>query len=43
MAEVQTARPVPFSARLVKVIGTFMLQNNGDNGLFFKMTAASVG
>ena len=43
VVEVQTARPILFSAKLVKVTGTFALENNGDNGLFFKMTGASVG
>lgn len=42
VVEVQTARPVVFSPRLVSVTGTFALENNGDNGLFFKMTGAAV-
>lgn len=41
--EVQTARPVVFSDKLVHVTGTFALENNGDNGLFFKMTGATAG
>ncbi|MGY2734633.1 DUF3299 domain-containing protein [Sphingomonas sp. UYP23] len=43
VVEVNTARPIAFSAKLVKVTGTFALENNGDNGLFFKITGATVG
>lgn len=43
VVEVQTARPIAFSSKLVTVTGTFSLENNGDNGLFFKMTGATVG
>ncbi len=42
VVEVHTARPVAFGAKLVSVTGTFGLENNGDNGLFFQMTGASV-
>ncbi|WP_174280285.1 DUF3299 domain-containing protein [Sphingomonas bacterium] len=42
VVEVRTARPIAFSARLVTVTGTFGLENNGDNGLFFRMTSAQV-
>ena len=42
VVEVNSARPIVFGAKLVTVTGTFCLENNGDNGLFFKMTGASV-
>ena len=42
VVEVNSARPIVFGAKLVTVTGTFALENNGDNGLFFKMTGASV-
>jgi hypothetical protein len=40
--EVRTARPIAFSAKLVTVTGVFGLENNGDNGLFFQMSGATV-
>ncbi|WP_375392547.1 DUF3299 domain-containing protein [uncultured Sphingomonas sp.] len=42
VVEVRTARPIAFSSKLVNVTGTFGLENNGDNGLFFRMTGAQV-
>lgn len=42
VVEVRTAKPVAFVARLVNVTGTFTLQNNGDMGLFFQMSGATV-
>lgn len=42
VVEVRTARPIVFSPRLVAVTGTFGLENNGDNGLFFQMAGATV-
>lgn len=42
VVEVRTAQPIVFSARMVSVTGRFALQNNGENGLFFQMTGASV-
>lgn len=42
VVEVRTTKPVAFAQRMIQVTGTFGLQNNGDNGLFFQMTGASV-
>lgn len=42
VVEVRTASPIAYSARLVSVTGRFSLENKGDNGLFFQMTAAQV-
>lgn len=42
VVEVHTARAIVFSAKLVSVTGTFGLENNGDNGLFFQMASAIV-
>ena len=42
VVEVHTARPIVFSSKLVNVTGSFGLENNGDNGLFFQMSAATV-
>ena len=42
VVEITTARPIAYTAKLVSVTGTFALENNGDNGLFFKMASATV-
>lgn len=42
VVEVHTARSIVYSAKLVNVTGTFGLENNGDNGLFFQMASAIV-
>ena len=42
VVEVHAARAIVFSAKLVSVTGTFGLENNGDNGLFFQMASAIV-
>lgn len=42
VVEVQTARPIDYSGSLVNVTGRFSLENNGDNGLFFKLLGATV-
>ena len=42
VVEVRAAQPIVFSARMVSVTGRFALENNGDNGLFFQMTLATV-
>ena len=42
VVEVTTARPIAYTPKLVNVTGTFALENNGDNGLFFKMAGATV-
>lgn len=42
VVEIHTARPIVYSPRLVNVTGTFGLENNGDNGLFFQMSGANV-
>ena len=42
VVEVTTATPITYSARLVNVTGVFGLENNGDNGLFFRMVNAQV-
>jgi len=39
---VRTTRPIAFVQKLVTVTGRFALQNNGEQGLFFQMTGASV-
>ena len=43
VVEVTTATAVPVTTKLLSVTGMFGLQNNGDNGLFFKLSDASVG
>lgn len=42
VVEVRTARPIVYSPKLVTVTGTFGLENNGENGLFFQMSGATV-
>lgn len=42
VVEITTARPIAYTPKLVNVTGTFALENNGDNGLFFKMASATV-
>lgn len=42
VVEVTTARAIVYPTKLVTVTGQFALENNGDNGLFFKMAAATV-
>lgn len=42
VVEVHSARPIAFTSRLVTVTGTFGLENNGDNGLFFHLANAVV-
>ncbi|WP_375397159.1 DUF3299 domain-containing protein [uncultured Sphingomonas sp.] len=42
VVEVHTVRPLVFNAKLVNVTGTFGLENNGENGLFFQMASATV-
>ncbi len=42
VVEVRTSRPVIFSNKPVSVTGTFVLQNKGENGLFFQLSGASV-
>ncbi len=42
VVEVRTAKPVAFVQKLVTVTGQFALQNNGEQGLFFQMTGATV-
>lgn len=42
VVEVRTARPIAYSPKLVSITGTFQLENNGDNGLFFRLDGASV-
>ena len=42
VVEIRTARPIAYSARLVTVTGTFGLENNGENGLFFQLSGAQV-
>ena len=42
VVEVHTARPIAYSDKLVTVTGTFGLENNGENGLFFQMSGAQV-
>lgn len=42
VVEVRTARPIAFVQKLVTVTGRFSLQNNGEQGLFFQMTGATV-
>lgn len=43
VVEVRTAKPIVFTNRLTKVTGTFRLQDNGEQGLFFQLTNAAVG
>lgn len=43
VVEVTTKVPVTVTTKLLSVTGTFGLQNNGDNGLFFKLSNASIG
>lgn len=40
--EVTTTTPFTVSSRLISVTGTFGLENNGDNGLFFKLSGATL-
>ncbi|BAI96729.1 hypothetical protein Sj15T_11840 [Sphingobium sp. TA15] len=42
VVEVRTASPIVFVQKLVTVTGRFALQNNGEQGLFFQMTGATV-
>lgn len=42
VVEVTTPAPIAYTARLVSVTGVFGLENNGDNGLFFRMVNAQV-
>lgn len=42
VVEVHLARPIAFSDKLVTVTGTFGLENNGENGLFFQVNGAAV-
>lgn len=42
VVEVRSARPIAYSPRLVTVTGRFALEDNGDNGLFFQLSGASV-
>lgn len=42
VVEVHTAQPIAFTPKLVTVTGRFELENKGENGLFFQMTAANV-
>lgn len=42
VVEVRTAKPIAYSPKLVSITGTFQLENNGDNGLFFRLDGASV-
>ena len=43
VVEVNTARPIAVDTKMISVTGVFALQNNGDNGLFFKLSGASIG
>ncbi|MFV0297069.1 MAG: DUF3299 domain-containing protein [Hyphomicrobiaceae bacterium] len=42
VVEVRTAKPIAFVEKLVTVTGNFALENNGEKGLFFQMSSASV-
>lgn len=41
VVEVRTTRPIVYSQKLVTITGTFQLENNGDNGLFFRLNGAT--
>ncbi len=42
IVEVHTIRPLPASYDRIKLTGRFSLQNNGEQGLFFRLDQASV-
>ena len=42
VVEVHTARPIRFVPQLVTINGKFSLMNNGEKGLFFQLSSASV-
>ncbi|WDF70914.1 DUF3299 domain-containing protein [Novosphingobium sp. KACC 22771] len=42
VVEVRTARPIAFIQKQVTVTGNFALENNGEKGLFFQLSGASV-
>lgn len=43
VVEVTTKTAVTVNTKLISVSGQFSLENNGDNGLFFKLNDATVG
>lgn len=42
VVEVTTTATIPVTTKLLSVTGLFGLQNNGDNGLFFTLSGASI-
>lgn len=41
--EVRTRTAIPVSTRMMSVSGSFALQNNGEQGLFFQLSDATTG